>query len=53
MEGDINSTDLEERGLARDDLADAQKTWGQVSVLAKAFQLHGGLLKFDEKTSGK
>jgi len=48
VEGDIDDTTVTERLVAVDDLKVAQQKWKEVSTLAKAFQMHGGLLKFDQ-----
>jgi hypothetical protein len=48
VEGDIDETTVTERLVAVGDLKAAQQKWKEVSTLAKAFQMHGGLLKFDQ-----
>lgn len=51
MEGDIDETSLKERLVAKKDLERAGKLWAEVSVLAKVFQMHGGLLSFDKENT--
>ena len=48
MEGDVDETTVTERLVAVDDLKVAQRKWKEVSTLAKVFQMHGDLLKFDQ-----
>lgn len=51
VEGDIDETSLKERLVAKKDLERAGKLWAEVSVLAKVFQMHGGLLSFDKENT--